>query len=55
MRKKQGVTVIASLTISIAVAFTATGCYRGVKVGDLQTKSQTVGLNDAEMPINNYL
>jgi len=55
MRKKQGVTVIASLTNSIAVAFTATGCYRGVRVGDLQTKSQTVGLGDAEIPINNYL
>jgi hypothetical protein len=47
MRKKQGVTVIASLLILIAVAFTATGCYRGVRVGDLQTKSQTVERGDA--------
>jgi hypothetical protein len=48
MRKKQGVTVIASLLILIAVAFTATGCYRGVRVGDLQTKSQTVERGDAD-------
>ena len=47
MRKKQGVTVIAGLLILIAVAFAATGCYQGVRVGDLQTKSQTVERGDA--------
>jgi hypothetical protein len=45
MRRKRG--VIASLLILIAVPFAATGCYRGVRVGDLQTKSQTVELGDA--------
>ncbi|MEJ2265200.1 MAG: toast rack family protein, partial [Anaerolineales bacterium] len=45
MRKKRG--VIASLLILIAVAFAATGCYQGVRVGDLQTKSQTVERGDA--------
>ena len=44
MRKKRG--AIASLLILIAVAFAATGCYRGVRVGGLQTKSQTVELGD---------
>lgn len=46
MRNKRD--VIARLLILIAVAFTATGCYRGVRVGDLQTKSQTVELDDAD-------
>jgi hypothetical protein len=46
MRKKRG--VIASLLILIAVAFAATGCYQGVRVGDLQTKSQTVERGDAD-------
>lgn len=45
MRKKRR--VIASLLILIAVAFAATGCYQGVRVGDLQTKSQTVERGDA--------
>jgi hypothetical protein len=40
--------VIASLLILIAVAFAATGCYQGVRVGNLQTKSQTVALGDAD-------
>lgn len=48
MRKKQGVKVIVSLLILIAVASTTTGCYRGVRVGDLQTKSQTVERGDAD-------
>lgn len=46
MSKKQ--VVIISLLVLIAVAFAATGCYRGVRVGDLQTKSQTVELGDAD-------
>jgi hypothetical protein len=48
MGKKQGVKVLASLLILIAVASTTTGCYRGVRVGDLQTKSQTVERGDAD-------
>ncbi len=46
MRKKRS--VIASLLILIAVAFNVTACDGGVRVGDLQTKSQTVELNDAD-------
>jgi hypothetical protein len=46
MRKKRD--LIARLLILIAVAFAATGCYQGVRVGDLQTKSQTVELDDAD-------
>ncbi|HEX6305134.1 MAG TPA: toast rack family protein [Anaerolineales bacterium] len=45
MRKKRG--LIPSLLILITVAFAATGCYQGVRVGDLQTKSQTVERGDA--------
>lgn len=45
MRKKRVVT--ASLLFLIAVTFAATGCYQGIRVGDLQTKSQTVELGDA--------
>ena len=45
VRKKRG--LIASLLILITVAFAATGCYQGVRVGDLQTKSQTVERADA--------
>jgi hypothetical protein len=48
MPNKQGVKVVASLLILIAVASTATGCYRGVRVGDLQTKSQTIERGEAE-------
>jgi hypothetical protein len=46
MFKKQ--VVIASLLVLIAVSFAATACDRGVRVGDLQTKSQTVELGDAD-------
>jgi len=46
MHKKRG--VVSGLLIMIALAFAATGCYRGVKVGDLQTKSQTVELDNAD-------
>lgn len=45
MHKKRE--VISGLLILIALAFTATGCYQGARVGDLQTKSQTVELDDA--------
>lgn len=37
-----------SLLILIAVAVAAVGCYRGVRVGDLQTKSQTIERDDAD-------
>jgi hypothetical protein len=42
--------VIATLLILIAASFvaTATACNRGVRVGDLQTKSETVELDDAD-------
>jgi len=40
--------VIASLLILIAVVFSVSGCYQRVRVGDLQTKSQTVELGDAD-------
>lgn len=46
MRKNRS--VIISLLILIAVAFNVTACDRGVRVGDLQTKSQTVELDDAD-------
>lgn len=42
---------VASLLILIALLFTATACTGGVRVGDLQTKSQTVELDDAD-PVN---
>lgn len=41
-------TVIASLLIVIVVLLMATACAGGVRVGDLQTKSQTVELDDAD-------
>jgi hypothetical protein len=40
--------IVTSLLILIAVAFAATACDRGLRVGDLQTKSQTVELGDAD-------
>lgn len=46
MRKKRD--LIATLLILIAVVFIATACDGGVRVGDLQTKSQTVELGDAD-------
>jgi hypothetical protein len=46
MPKKQVVT--ATLLIWIAVLFVATACDNGVKIGDLQTESQTVELDDAD-------
>jgi hypothetical protein len=46
MRKNRS--VIVSLLILLAVAFNLTACGRGVRVGDLQTKSQTVELDDAD-------
>jgi hypothetical protein len=45
-QNKRGVT--ASLLILISIAFAVTGCYQRVRVGDLQTKSQTVELGDAD-------
>ncbi len=46
MRNKQS--VIVSLLILIAMSFAITACKKGVRVGDLQTKSQTVELGDAD-------
>ncbi len=46
MRKKRVITT--SLLILIAVLFAATACDNGVKIGDLQTESQTVELDDAD-------
>jgi hypothetical protein len=46
MRKNRS--VIVSLLILIAVVIILTACDRGVRVGDLQTKSQTVELDDAD-------
>ena len=40
--------VIVSLLILIAVLLMATACAGGVRVGDLQTESQTVELGDAD-------
>lgn len=40
--------VISSLLILIALAVATTGCYQKVRVGDLQTKSQTIELDDAD-------
>lgn len=40
--------VIVSLPILIVMLLLATACAGGVRVGDLQTKSQTVELNDAD-------
>lgn len=46
MSKKQ--VEVAALLILIAVTFAATACDRGLRVGDLQTKSQTIELGDDE-------
>ena len=46
MHKKRE--VISGLLVLITLAFAATGCYQRVRVGDLQTKSQTVELDDAD-------
>lgn len=48
MYKKQG--FVASILISIALALSATACIgvEGARVGDLQTKTQTVELGDAD-------
>jgi hypothetical protein len=46
MRKKRD--VIASLLVLFAVLFAITACNGGFRVGDLQTRSQTVELDDAE-------
>jgi hypothetical protein len=46
MSKKQ--VEVAALLILIALSFTATACDRGLRVGDLQTKSQTIELGDDE-------
>ena len=46
MRKKRG--LIANLLIFLVLAFAAAGCYRGVRVGDLQSKTQTVERGDAD-------
>jgi len=40
--------VIAGTLIAIAMMLAATACAGGVRVGDLQTKSQTVELGDAD-------
>jgi hypothetical protein len=39
---------IVSLLVVAVVLFAATGCDEGARVGDLQTKSETVELGDAE-------
>jgi hypothetical protein len=46
MHKKR--VVIANLLILMAVSFSITACNRGLRIGDLQTKSQTVELGDAD-------
>jgi hypothetical protein len=46
MRNKR--VVIAAVLVLVAVAFASTACREGVRVGDLQTKSQTVELGDAD-------
>jgi len=46
MRKKR--VVITMPLLLTAVSFVATACVGGVRVGDLQTKSQTVELGDAD-------
>jgi hypothetical protein len=40
--------VFASLLVIVVVLFAATGCDSGARVGDLQTKSETVELGGAE-------
>ena len=40
--------VLASLMVVIGVLFAVTGCDEGARVGDLQTKSETIELGDAE-------
>jgi hypothetical protein len=46
MHKKR--VVMAGLLFLIAVSFAEAGCNKGVRVGDLQTRSQTVQLNGAD-------
>jgi len=46
MHKKRA--MIAIMLISIAVLYSTTACSGGVRVGDLQTKSQTVELGGAD-------
>jgi hypothetical protein len=48
MSKKRIVIATLLVLIAVSVVATATACNRGVRVGDVQTKSQTVELGDAD-------